>query len=572
MKRKRSRTHLFYCIIGLIIVAACSQSQPTEHLEVDSNPDLSAHSAEFKKEVIKVTDGVYVAIGFGLANAVLLVGDDGVVIVDTMESAEAALPVKEAFNKITSKPVKGIIYTHFHSDHTGGAAVMAGNDNPEVYSHESTQYYLNRIANITRETTYRRSMRQFGTLLPEGGVVNCGIGPELRFNEDSTIALLLPTRTFATDSLELEIAGMKLILVHAPGETPDQIFIWLPQKKVLLPADNFYKSFPNLYAIRGTAYRDVTQWVKSLDKMRELKAEYLVPHHTRPLTGTDAIHETLTNYRDAIQFVHDQTIRLMNQGLTPLEIVEQVKLPPHLARQPYLHEYYGTVAWSVRAIFDGYLGWFGGNATDLFPLSPDEKAKRFVDLAGSEQKLMKHAEQALAEKDYQWALELSDQLLRINPKSEEVRKLKAVALRSLGSQQVASTARNYYLTQALEVENKLHIGMMKLKDREILHKITLEGIFEGMAVNLNPEKSADVDMIAGFRFPDAGEAYTVHVRHGVAEIQPKFPDNPDISLTVDSIVWKEVVTGFRNPAVALVKDVDKEGGMVKIVKFLNLFK
>lgn len=572
MRNKRSWTHLLCGMTVLFVVAACSQSQPPEHLEVDSHPDLAAHSAEFKQEVIKVTDGVFVAVGFGLANAVLLVGDDGVVIVDTMESAEAALPVKKAFNKITSKPVRGIIYTHFHSDHTGGAAVMAGYDDPEVYSHESTEYYLNRIANITRETTYRRAMRQFGSLLPEGGVVNCGIGPELLFNEGSTIGTLAPTRTFGAGPLEVEIAGIKLVLVHAPGETPDQIFIWLPQKRVLLPADNFYKSFPNLYAIRGTAYRDVTRWVESLDAMRNLKAEFLVPHHTRPITGADNIFTTLTNYRDAIQFVHDQTIRLMNRGLTPLEIVEQVKLPPHLARKPYLHEYYGTVPWSIRAIFDGYLGWFGGNATDLFPLSPDEKAKRFVDLAGSEQKLISHARKAVAEKDYQWALELTDQLLRINPESQEIRRLKAVALRSLGEKQIASTARNYYLTQSLEVENKLHIGMMKIKDREIFHRITLESIFEGMAVNLDPEKSADVNMIAGFRFPDTGETYTVHVQHGVAEIQPKFPENPDISLTVDSIVWKEVVTGFRNPAVALVKNVDKEGGTIKIVKFLSLFK
>ncbi len=572
MKIKRSRAYLLCSILMFTVVTACSQSQPPERLEVDSNPDLAAHSMEFKQEVIEVTDGVYVAIGFGLANAVLLVGDEGVVIVDAMESAEAALPVKEAFTKITTKPVKGIIYTHFHSDHTGGAAVMAGDDNPEVYSHESTSYYLNRIANITRETTYRRAMRQFGSLLPEGGVVNCGIGPELRFNEDSTLAILPPTRTFGTDPLEIEIAGIKLVLTHAPGETPDQIFIWLPQKKVLLPADNFYKSFPNLYAIRGTAYRDVTRWIKSLDKMRALKAEYLVPQHTRPLTGAGNIDETLTNYRDAIQFVHDQTIRLMNQGLSPFEIVEKVKLPPHLARQPYLQEYYGTVPWSIRAIFDGYLGWFGGNATDLFPLSPDEKAKRFVALAGSEQKLMEHAKQAVAEKDYQWALELSDQLLRVNSTSEEVRNLKAVALRSLGERQTASTARNYYLTQALEVEGKLHIGMMKIANKEILQKVTLEGIFEGMAVKLDPEKSAAVDIIAGFRFPDTGEAFSVHVRKGVAEIRPVFPDNPDISLTVDSNVWKEMVTGFRNPAVALVKDVDKEGGTIKIINFLNLFK
>ena len=572
MRKIKSWTHLLCSMMALIVVAACSQSQPPEHSAVESHPDLAAHSAEFTQDVIEVTDGVYVAVGFGLANAVLLVGDDGVVIVDTMESAEAALPVKEAFDKISTKPVKGIIYTHFHSDHTGGAAVMAGNDDPEVYSHESTGHYLNRIANITRDTTYRRAMRQFGTLLPEGERVNCGIGPKLRFNEDSTLAILTPNRTFGSTPLELEIAGIEMVLVHAPGETPDQIFIWLPQKKVLLPADNFYKSFPNLYAIRGTAYRDVTQWVKSLDTMRELKAAYLVPHHTRPLTGADTVHETLTNYRDAIQFVHDQTIRLMNQGLAPLEIAQQVTLPPHLVRQPYLKEYYGTVSWSVRAIFDGYLGWFGGNATDLFPLSPDEKARRFISLAGSEQNLLAHTRQAVAEKDYQWALELSDQLLRISPESEEVRQLKAVALRSLGNRQIASTARNYYLTQALEIENKLYIGTMKLKDRKILSRITLEGLFEGMAVNLNPDKSADVDMIAGFRFPDPGEAFTVHVRHGVAEIQPKFPDNPDISLTVDSIVWKEVVTGFRNPAVALVKDVDKEGGTIKIINFLSLFK
>jgi alkyl sulfatase BDS1-like metallo-beta-lactamase superfamily hydrolase len=104
------------------------------------------------------------------------------------------------------------------------------------------------------------------------------------------------------------------------------------------------------------------------------------------------------------------------------------------------------------------------------------------------------------------------------------------------------------------------------------HAVTLEGIFDGMAVNLDPEKSADVDMVAGFRFPDAGQAFTVHVRRGVAEIQPHFPDNPDISLTVDSKVWKEVVTGFRNPAVALVKDVDKEGGILKIINFLSMFR
>jgi len=568
-----SRICVYIAIItGLMILMSCSEAEPPGKMEVGANSNLAAHSEEFQQEVINVTDGVYVAVGFGLANSILLEGDDGVVIVDTMESAEAAIPVKTAFNKITAKPVKAIIYTHYHADHINGAKVMAGKDTPKIFSHESTQYYLNRIATITRETTYRRAMRQFGTLLPEGGVINAGIGPYLKFDENNTIALLTPTDTFSTERLEVEIAGIKMILLHAPGETPDQIVVWLPEKKVLLPADNFYKSFPNLYAIRGTAYRDVILWVNSLDKMRKLRAEYLVPCHSRPIKGADKIYEALTNYRDAIQFVHDQTIRLMNEGLTPQEIVEQVKLPRHLARQPYLHEYYGTVQWSVRAIFDGYLGWFGGNATDLFPLSLKDRAHRFAELAGGKEALIEHAKKAVAGEDFQWALELTDQLLQLNPDSSEIRELKATALNGLGKTQIAATARNYYLTQALEVQNKLHIGVMKINQKDIVHSLSLEDIFNAMTVKLNPEKSTEVDTIAGFRFPDTGQAFTVHVRRGVAEIRPEIPENPDLVITVDSNVWKEVAAGMRNPTIAFFKDMDKEGGLLKLMKFLNLFK
>ena len=571
MQKLKNQAHIAVIVIGFIFFSACVGDETPEPLSVGSHSDLAAHSAEFQQEVIKVTDGVYVAIGFGLANCILLEGDDGVVIVDAMESTEAAAVVKKAFAKLTSKPVKALIYTHYHSDHTNGATVMAGDDDPEIYSHVATSYYMDRISTITRETTYRRAMRQFGTLLPEGGIINDGIGPRLEFDESKTLGLLPPTKTFSKNYLNLKIAGLSLDLYHAPGETPDQIFIWLPEKKVLLPADNYYKSFPNLYAIRGTAYRDVRLWVDSIDKMRALQPHFLVPQHTRPLSGKEKIYQTLTNYRDAIQFVHDQTIRLMNKGLTPLEIVERVKLPPHLARQPYLHEYYGTVAWSVRAIFDGYLGWFGGNATDLFPLPLKERARRFADLAGGDQALLDNAKKAVAGKDYQWALELTDQLLQLNPASEEVRTLKAVSLKALGSRQVAATARNYYLTRALEVEGKLHIGMMKIPDKSLLKYLQVADIFNAMAVKLIPEKSIDVDTVAGFRFPDTGEAFTVHVRRGVAEIRPRFPENPDIGLTVDSTVWKEVVTGFRSPALALVKDVDREGGALEIVKFLKLF-
>ena len=315
----RIQSRLLLLLVAVAVsasICSCQPDTPPPAAPPKVHADLKAHSDEFKQEVITVCDGVHVAVGYGLANATLLEGEDGVVIVDTMESAEAAIPVKAAFDRISDKPVRAIIYTHFHSDHTGGGRIMAGDDRPEVYSHVDTPVHMSRIANITRETTYRRAMRQFGTLLPPGGLINAGIGPHLAFDETKTLAILPPDKTYSGERFELDIAGLKLVLIHAPGETPDQTVIWIPDKKVLLSADNYYKSFPNLYAIRGTAYRDVRKWVQSLDVMRALGAEHMVPHHSRPVIGAAKIHETLTNYRDAIQFVHDQTIRLMNQGLT----------------------------------------------------------------------------------------------------------------------------------------------------------------------------------------------------------------------------------------------------------------
>ena len=561
-------------MLGIAVLCGCSKMQGVKQEgAVAAPPDLAAHSQEFRKEIIRVAEGVYVAVGFGLANSVLLEGRDGVVIVDTMESAEAARPVKEAFEKISTKPVKAILYTHFHTDHTFGAKVMAGDDQPEIWAHESTTYWLNRVVTITRETVYRRSMRQFGSLLPAEEFIHAGIGPRLVFEAKVTPALLLPSRTFSGERLELDISGIRMVLIHAPGETPDQIIVWLPDKKVLLAADNFYKSFPNLYAIRGTAYRDVNLWVRSLDLMRELKPDHLVPLHTRPMAGADRIYETLTNYRDAIQYVHDQTIRGMNAGLLPEEIVRKVTLPPHLSSQPYLQEYYGTVAWSVRGIFDGYLGWFGGNATDLFPLPLGERAKRLADLAGGRQALWEKARQAFSAGDYQWTLELADPLLQLDPENQEIRNLKGAALRGLGSRQTAATARNYYLTQAREEEGKLHLPKAPLpSDREMAHRIPLESLFRSLAVRLDPEKSARVDQIVGFRFPDTGEAFRVHVRRGVAEIQPRFPGKPDIAVAVDSKVWKEMAAGIRNPVLTMGKDMKVEGGILNLIRFLKMFE
>jgi alkyl sulfatase BDS1-like metallo-beta-lactamase superfamily hydrolase len=448
----------------------------------------------------------------------------------------------------------------------------------DVYAHDTTNYYINRFANVLRPVLRRRSARMFGSYLRDLGpdqMENVGLGPFVEtLDPNMTLGLIRPNKTFS-DELETEICGVKVHLVHAPGETNDQIFVWLPERGVLLPGDNIYKAFPNLYSIRGTLYRDVLAWVYSIDKMRALRPTYLVPSHTRSISGQDVVYETLTAYRDAIQFVHDQTIRGINQGLTPDELVETVKLPPHLAEHPFLQEYYGKVEWSVRGIFNGYLGWFDGDAARLEPANPDERAAGMASLAGGAEGLQLAAREALEKEEYEWAAELATHLIQLEPSSANAKQIKADALRALGRRQLNSNARNYYITQALELE-----GMVAIRDDtrpenalSFVSTVPIGRFVAAMPANLIYERSADKDMLVGFRFPDVDEGYGIHIRRGVAEFQEGFPESPDLTITADSTAWRELVLGLRNPIKAFASgDVKFTGSALDLVAFLRLFK
>jgi len=566
---------LTFVVLAAILSGCDDGPAPMAPISINANEELEAHSAEFKKEVIKVTDGVYVAVGFGLANSILLEGEDGTVVVDTMESNETAQAVKAEFEKITKKPIKALVYTHNHADHIFGSGVFAKGGNPKVFAHETTDYYIDRVVNVIRPAIYTRAMRQFGTYLPPGGRINSGIGPFLaKVDSEDAVSLVRPTDVFDKE-LKTEIAGIKIEMFHAPGETADQMFVWLPDKKVLLPGDNFYKAFPNLYAIRGTPYRDVLQWAKSIDMMRELEPEYFVPSHSRPLEGEEKILGILTNYRDAIQFVHDQTVRGINMDLEPDEIVQRVKLPEHLAQSPYLKEFYGMVDWSVRSVFTGYLGWFSGNAVALHPLNKRERARRLADLAAKGTPLLKATKRALAEKDYQWAAELADNLVLVAKDYEEAKKLKAEALIGLAQTQVSANGRNYYLTQAYELNGSLRIPPLDTSKnpKNILHSFPMENMMAALPVNLRAEEALEENIVVAFVFPDIKENYYIHLRRGVAEVQKRRPKKADITVTVNSLVWKEVLAQMRNPAVAFASgEFDIEGSVIDLVSFLSKFK
>jgi uncharacterized sulfatase len=427
--------------------------------ETEATRLLKARDAEFHKEVIEVTDGVYTAVGCAVSPVSMIVGNDGVIIVDTGMDTVSAEQVLADFRKITDKPIKAVIFTHSHGDHTGGAPIFVDRDKPQVWARSNFGSESRPLKTAGLTINNVRGARQGGFKLPPEERINNGVAkaywPKRGGSVFHTAADVKPTHTFSEPRRKLDIAGVKLELVAVNGETTDALYIWLPEKRTLFAGDNFYKSWPNLYAIRGTMYRDVHAWADAFDKMLNEEPDYLVPGHTRPIIGRKKIAEVLTNYRDAIRFVFDKTFEGMNKGLTPDELVDYVKLPEHLANKDYLREYYGNVQWAVRQLFNGYLGWFDGNPTNLFPLSPREEARRTADLAGGEEVLLERARNALISGDCQWAAQLTDYLIALNPKASEPKKIKAQALEALAEQLLTATGRNYYMTCAQELRSQM---------------------------------------------------------------------------------------------------------------------
>ncbi|MBN1106540.1 MAG: MBL fold metallo-hydrolase, partial [Deltaproteobacteria bacterium] len=327
---------------------------------------------------------------------------------------------------------------------------------------------------------------------------------------------------------------------------------------------------------RGTSFRSLKNWYRSLDKMRDLKPEYLVPCHTRPIKGAARIEQVLTDYRDAIQFVHDQAIRGMNMGLTPDELAESVKLPPHLARAPYLQPFYGRVSWSLRSMFNGNLGWFSGDSADLQPLSRRKEAELMARLAGGEAELLKHARALLAQGEFQAALLLTGHLVRLSPQNKEAKNIRVKALTALGEREQNPNARHYYLTEAIEIRDGFVAVSTAKPSLGSLRSLPLRNFFESLAVNLDPEASAQVNQMVGMVFPDAGQAFTIHVRYGVAEIRDRSSEELDrldlsIKVVADSQAWKEMLGKVRNPLTTLASFVYPKGNAIAFTRFMALF-
>ena len=518
------------------------------------HPELREHTEHFRKKIYKISDNVYSAVGWGLANTIMVVGDDGVIIVDTGEDIDSARIVHSELRKISDKPVRAVIYTHFHPDHINGVKAYVSEKEVRagealIIAHRSLlDNVINQGDKIGSILGIRTAYTSGAFLDPEQNEdMNLGIGPRPNVGRASFIA---PTLTYE-EKKRLTIAGVEIELRHVPSEAPDETAVYLPESKVLLSGETIQgPTLPNIHTLRGTKFRDPVTWYKSIDVLRSYGADHLVPSHGQPVSGKEKVEKVLRVTRDGIQFIHDQTIRFMNQGLTPDELAEVVELPPHLANEkPYLREYYGTVEHSVRQIYHGYLGWFEGDPVALDPVPRVESARRHIELMDGRDAVMKHAQSAYARGEYQWAAELATYLIRVDHDDQAARNLKAASFQQLGYAQLNTNWRNWYLTSAHELDGSLDVAAVQrrmgagLSSPDLIAALPIGKIIEGLSVRLKARDLLDLSFTVSFEITDLDEICALEIRRGVAQFHEGGAVAADVTLATNRSVLMGLLSG-----------------------------
>lgn len=398
----------------------------------------------FEKTITKINDRIYHFLGYGHSNVTMIIGDTSVILIDSLDSDKRAQRLKEEIATLTDKPVKTIIFTHGHPDHRGGSQAFQDTVE-EVMAFSPVKMPLPQYERLN-DILEKRGSFQFGYELSNEEAISQGIGiREGRAVDDGKYAFIKPTTLYHDQVIERDIDGIHFKMVRALGETDDQIYIWLEEDQVMISGDNYYGCWPNLYAIRGTQYRDIATWIQTLEEVLSYPSCALLPGHTKALIGYEHIQDIVGNFKNALKSIFDQTLDCMNQGMTLDQTVQSVYLPEQYKNLEYLKEYYGMIEWSVKSIYTGYLGWFDGDATHLLPVSQQEWNHVLLDLIGSKDKIMEYIEECKKQENYQVILQLIEIL---ESDGQNYTQLKKEVLTLRAKQMISANARHYYLCSA----------------------------------------------------------------------------------------------------------------------------
>jgi alkyl sulfatase BDS1-like metallo-beta-lactamase superfamily hydrolase len=489
------------------------------------NPSLWRQSQLLAKNgLFKVADGVWQVRGFDLANATFIAGKTGWIVIDTLTSAETARAALDLVNqKLGARPVAALIYTHSHIDHFGGAKGMVGQadvDAGKVAVIAPKGFLEHAVSEnvIAGPAMSRRAVYQFGVGMPAGpaGPLNSGIGMAV---STGTQTLIPPTVEIDHTGQEMTVDGVRLQFQYTPGtEAPAEMNVYLPDLKVLDLAENANATLHNILTPRGALVRDAKVWADDLTESIRLfgdRTDVLMTSHAWPRFGRATIADYLEKHRDAYKYLHDQTVRLMNDGLLPDEIANRIRLPEALDREWYNRGYYGTLSFNSRAVYQRYMGWYDANPVHLAPLEPADEAARYVALMGGPAKVLAAARAAYDKGDDRWAGELANKLVYADANDRAARALLAKAYDRQAAGAESAIWRNMYLTGARELRDGVAPPRVQTASLDLIRSTSTPELLDLLSVRLDPAKAKDGEVSVDLVFPERNERYRVRVKHDV---------------------------------------------------------
>ncbi len=519
--------------------------------------------------LFEVAPGVWQARGYDISNVTFIAGDTGWIVVDPLTVEPTARACLElADTHLGARPVTAVIYTHSHTDHFGGvlgvtsqADVDAGRCRviaPEHFLHETVGENV-----IAGYAMVRRAAYQFGPLLPAGPRqhVDCGLGKAIPFWPSGLIA---PTEEITATGTELEVDGVRIVFQLTPeSEAPAEMNFFFPDRGWLCTAENCTHTMHNLVPIRGALVRDALKWSKYIAEAIELfgaDTEVLFASHHWPRWGNDDVLAFLRLQRDLYRWIHDQTMRLANHGHTAVEIAEMLTLPPEFRAEAHTTGYYGHLAHNVKAVVQRYLSWYDGNPANLWKLPPVEAGRRYVDLAGGPDALLRAARAAFDAGDYRWVAELVNHLVFADPTNTEARELQADTLEQLGYQSESATFRNAYLTGAQELRNGT-LPSRPAGRSGLLAAMTPDQLFDSLAVRLRAEDVGGVTLAVNFTFTDLDQRWVLRLSNrALHAVGGRHDPDAAVTLRLTRRTLDEVAQGVRTlTEVVTAGDAEADG-------------
>ena len=532
--------------------------------------------------LFKVSERVYQVRGLDIANMTIIEGDTGLILIDPLlanETAKAALDLYLANRP--AKPVAAVIYSHSHADHFGGAkGVMSAEDaasgRVKVIAPDGFMEHAVAENIIAGNAMRRRAQYQFGSTLPVGerAQVDTGLGKALSIG---TISLIPPSDVIKQAYETRNVDGVEIEFHLVPGsEAPAEMIMYFPQFKLLNMAEDANHTMHNLYTIRGAEIRDGRLWSRYIGEAIERygdKTDTVIAQHHWPVWGNARVVAFLKKQRDLYKFIHDQSVRLLNHGLTSTEIAEQLKLPASLANDWASRGYYGTLSHNAKAVYQFYLGWYDGNPADLNPLPRAEMAKKQVEYMGGADVVLKRARDDFAAGRYRWVASVMSQLVFADPSNKDARNLGADALEQLGYQSEAATWRNAYLLGAAELR-----GGTPAPERgsganaELLKGVSIDLAFDFLGVRLNAGKAEGKTIVINWTFTDLNQTYAMNLENSaLTHTSGKLSGNADVSVTLTRATLDAITLKQRTFAASIASgEVSISGNPLKLGELFGL--